>query len=228
MVTIAERLKTAYDEIAQAAKKTARNDEKITLVAVSKKKPLEDIVEAYAQGHREFAESYVQEGVDKVLALKETNDLVWHFIGPIQSNKSKLVAEHFDWVQSIDREKIARRLNEQRPTNMKPIQVLLQVNIDDDDNKSGCQVAQLDELADFVASCEQLNLRGLMAIPKKSDDYQQQFESFKQLHTCFDKLKARYPHIDTLSMGMSGDIEPAIAAGSTMVRMGTAIFGARE
>ncbi|MBS3798241.1 YggS family pyridoxal phosphate-dependent enzyme [Pseudoalteromonas sp. BDTF-M6] len=228
MVTIAERLDAAYDRIAQAAKKSGRDYNDVTLIAVSKKKPLEDILAAFAHGHREFAESYVQEGVEKVRQLSEHKNIVWHFIGPIQSNKSKAIAEHFSWVQSIDREKIARRLDEQRPSNMKPLQVLIQVNIDDDPNKSGCRLEDVPALAAFIDSCNQLNLRGLMAIPAKSESYEAQLQSFKQLSACFDRLKDQYPQLDTLSMGMSGDMDAAIAAGSTMVRIGTAIFGERD
>ncbi|MEM0513971.1 YggS family pyridoxal phosphate-dependent enzyme [Pseudoalteromonas sp. YIC-827] len=228
MVTIAERLDAAYDRIAHAAKKCGRDYNDITLIAVSKKKTLEDILAAFEHGHREFAESYVQEGVEKVHQLSEHKNIVWHFIGPIQSNKSKAIAEHFSWVQSIDREKIARRLNEQRPSNMKPLQVLIQVNIDEDPNKSGCLLDEVPALAALIENCKQLNLRGLMAIPAQSADFDTQLQSFKQLSACFDRLKDQYPQLDTLSMGMSGDMDAAIAAGSTMVRIGTAIFGERE
>ncbi|WP_105213273.1 MULTISPECIES: YggS family pyridoxal phosphate-dependent enzyme [unclassified Pseudoalteromonas] len=228
MVTIAERLDAAYDRIAHAAKKSGRDYNDITLIAVSKKKPLEDILAAFEHGHREFAESYVQEGVEKVRQLSEYKNIVWHFIGPIQSNKSKAIAEHFSWVQSIDREKIARRLNEQRPSNMKPLQVLIQVNIDEDPNKSGCLLDEVPALAALIENCKQLNLRGLMAIPAQTPDFDAQLQSFKQLSACFDRLKDQYPQLDTLSMGMSGDMDAAIAAGSTMVRIGTAIFGERE
>ncbi|GAP75337.1 hypothetical protein W04_1859 [Pseudoalteromonas sp. SW0106-04] len=227
MVTIAERLDAAYARIATAAKKCNRDEKDITLIAVSKKKPLEDILAAFDHGHREFAESYVQEGVEKVQALNDHKTIVWHFIGPIQSNKTKAIAEHFHWVQSVDREKIARRLNEQRPTNMKPLNILIQVNIDNDDNKSGCSVAQLPQLAELVDNSRQLHLRGLMAIPAKTDSFDAQLQSFEKLKACFDKLQTQYPQLDTLSMGMSADVDAAIAAGSTMVRVGTAIFGER-
>ncbi|MFY8274301.1 YggS family pyridoxal phosphate-dependent enzyme [Pseudoalteromonas sp. SSDWG2] len=228
MITIAERLDAAYDRIAQAAKKCGRDHQGIKLIAVSKKKPLEDILAAFEHGHRDFAESYVQEGVEKVQQLSAHTNIVWHFIGPIQSNKTKQIAEHFSWVQSIDREKIAKRLNEQRPTNLKPLQVLIQVNIDNEENKSGCTVEELPMLAQFIDQCRQLELRGLMAIPAKSDSFDAQAQSFAQLRACFDKLKAQYPQLDTLSMGMSSDVDAAIAAGSTMVRIGTAIFGERQ
>ena len=227
MVTIAERLTSAYARIANAAKNAQRNSSEITLLAVSKTKPSTDIAAAYEHGQRQFGESYVQEAVDKIAQLSALSDITWHFIGPIQSNKSALVAQHFDWVQSVDRIKIAKRLNTQRLADFPPLNVLIQVNISTEEAKSGCSVDQIPELAEFISQCEQLTLRGLMAIPAKSDDPSEQIQSFEQLQTCFDKLKAQYPHIDTLSMGMSGDVEAAISAGSTMVRIGTDIFGTR-
>jgi pyridoxal phosphate enzyme (YggS family) len=226
MVTIAERLTSAYARIAKAAKNVQRNNN-ITLLAVSKTKPTADIIAAYEHGHRQFGESYVQEAVDKIAQLHTYSDIIWHFIGPIQSNKSALVAEHFDWVQSIDRLKIAKRLNTQRPANKPPLNVLIQVNISDEETKSGCHPDDIANLADFITQSEQLTLRGLMAIPAKTDCLKTQTEYFEQLYTCFDKLKTQYHHIDTLSMGMSNDVEAAINAGSTMVRIGTDIFGTR-
>ncbi|WP_306174004.1 YggS family pyridoxal phosphate-dependent enzyme [Pseudoalteromonas shioyasakiensis] len=228
MVTIAERLKSAYARIALAAKKNNRNEQDVCLLAVSKTKPADFILAAYQQGHREFGESYVQEAVDKVTQLADYSDIVWHFIGPIQSNKTALVATHFDWVQSIDREKIAKRLNDQRPDARAPLNVLIQVNISLEEAKSGCHPDALPALAKFVDDCPNLVLRGLMTIPEKTDDTQQQMQYFEQLRACFDRLKSQYPQIDTLSMGMSGDVEAAIAAGSTMVRIGTDIFGQRS
>ncbi|MFY8326521.1 YggS family pyridoxal phosphate-dependent enzyme [Pseudoalteromonas sp. ZZD1] len=228
MVTIAERLKSAYARIALAAKKNNRNEQDIRLLAVSKTKPADFILAAYQQGHREFGESYVQEAVDKVTQLADYSDIVWHFIGPIQSNKTALVATHFDWVQSIEREKIAKRLNDQRPSNKDPLNVLIQVNISLEDAKSGCHPDDVAALAQFVNDSPNLALRGLMAIPAKTDDIQQQMQYFEQLKACFDRLKTQYSQIDTLSMGMSGDVEAAIASGSTMVRIGTDIFGQRS
>ncbi|WP_274803963.1 YggS family pyridoxal phosphate-dependent enzyme [Pseudoalteromonas rhizosphaerae] len=228
MVTIAERLKSAYARIALAAKKYHRNEHDVCLLAVSKTKPADFILAAYQQSHREFGESYVQEAVDKITQLANYSDIVWHFIGPIQSNKTALVASHFDWVQSIEREKIAQRLNDQRPADKAPLKVLIQVNISLEDSKSGCHPDKLASLAEFIHHCPHLELRGVMAIPAKTDDPQQQIQYFEQLRACFDRLKAQYPQIDTLSMGMSGDVEAAIAAGSTMVRIGTDIFGQRS
>ena len=227
MVTIAERLTSAYARIAEAAQNAQRNSNDITLLAVSKTKPVSDIMAAYEQGQRQFGESYVQEAVDKIAQLATFSDIVWHFIGPIQSNKSALVANHFDWVQSVDRLKIAKRLNAQRPQEMPALNVLIQVNISAEDAKSGCTIEEIDQLAQFISQCSQLKLRGLMAIPAKSDNANTQIQYFEQLQTCFDKLQTQYPHIDTLSMGMSNDVEAAIAAGSTMVRIGTDIFGTR-
>ncbi|QWF34216.1 YggS family pyridoxal phosphate-dependent enzyme [Pseudoalteromonas sp. SiA1] len=227
MVTIAERLTSAYARIAEAAHKAQRNSNDITLLAVSKTKPATDIMAAYEQGQRQFGESYVQEAVDKIAQLDTFSDIVWHFIGPIQSNKSALVAANFAWVQSVDRLKIAKRLNSQRPETMPPLNVLIQVNISEEEAKSGCHPNEITELAQYIDQCAHLQLRGLMAIPAKSDDANTQIQYFEQLQTCFDKLQTQYPHIDTLSMGMSNDVEAAIAAGSTMVRIGTDIFGTR-
>ena len=154
--------------------------------------------------------------------------LEWHFIGPLQSNKSRLVAEHFDWCHTIDRLRIATRLNDQRPAELPPLNVLIQINISDENSKSGIQLAELDELAAAVAELPRLRLRGLMAIPAPESEYVRQFEVARQMAVAFAGLKTRYPHIDTLSLGMSDDMEAAIAAGSTMVRIGTAIFGARD
>ena len=227
MVTIAERLTSAYARIAVAAKNAQRNSNEITLLAVSKTKPSADIIAAYKHGQRQFGESYVQEAVDKIAQLHAYSDIIWHFIGPIQSNKSALVAANFDWVQSVDRIKIAKRLDSQRPNDKPPLNILIQVNISNEEAKSGCRRDEIDELANFINQCEHLTLRGLMAIPAKSDKLDTQIQSFEQLQTCFDKLKTQYPQVDTLSMGMSNDVEAAISAGSTMVRIGTDIFGTR-
>ncbi|MGA4607006.1 YggS family pyridoxal phosphate-dependent enzyme [Pseudoalteromonas maricaloris] len=227
MVTIAERLDNAYGRI-EKAKQNCQFSETVQLLAVSKTKPIADIEAAIAAGQTQFGESYVQEAVDKVAYFKQNKALEWHFIGPIQSNKSRLVAENFHWVQSVDREKIARRLNEQRPTNLKPLKVLLQVNISGDDNKSGCHPNDVDTLAQFINDCRQLELRGLMTITEQTDDKQKQLQYFQQMRACFDRLKDQYQQLDTLSMGMSGDLDTAIAAGSTMVRIGTDIFGKRQ
>ena len=168
--------------------------------------------------------------MDKIRYFQEkgVNDLQWHFIGPLQSNKSRLVAEHFDWCHTIDRLRIAARLSEQRPAELPPLNVLIQINISDENSKSGIPLAELDALAAEVAALPRITLRGLMAIPAPESDYVRQFEVAQQMAVAFARLKTRYPSIDTLSLGMSDDMDAAIAAGSTMVRIGTAIFGARD
>lgn len=228
MQTIADRLLFAHKLIAQSLDSSHRPAKSVKLLAVSKTKPVSDLQQAYAAGQRLFGENYVQEGVEKVQALESLTDIEWHFIGPIQSNKTKLVAEHFDWVQSIDRLKIAQRLSNQRPTNKPPINICIQINIDDESSKSGILVDQVDALAAQVAALPNLSLRGLMAIPSASKDDHQLSESLETMKSLFDNLKTQYSSIDTLSMGMSKDLPIAIAAGSTMVRIGTAIFGPRD
>lgn len=227
MITIADRLKLAYARIAQATKKHSRPEQSVALLAVSKTKPQNLIVEAYQAGQRAFGESYVQEAVEKIKALAEY-DIQWHFIGPLQSNKSALVAEHFDWVQSVERTKIVTRLANQRPEGLAPLNVLIQVNISEESAKSGCPLEQVDELAQHISQYPNLRLRGLMAIPEKTPDKAILDAQFARLNACFINLKSQYPELDTLSMGMSSDVEAAIGQGSTMVRIGTDIFGPRE
>ncbi|XOV79011.1 MAG: YggS family pyridoxal phosphate-dependent enzyme [Aestuariibacter sp.] len=225
--TIAERLKSALESIAQYSKNSPNAHQNITLLAVSKTKPISDILAAYQAGQREFGENYVQEGVEKIQQLTHLSGIQWHMIGPLQSNKCKPVASHFDWVQSVDREKIARRLNDNRPEHLAPLNVCLQININEEDSKSGIKLQELFTLAEFVATSPRLMLRGIMAIPAKTEDVEQLNDTFQQLHDCFLQLQSRYPSVDTLSMGMSNDMQYAIANGSTMVRLGTAIFGER-
>jgi pyridoxal phosphate enzyme (YggS family) len=227
MQTIADQLKSALETIEQTTLCANRPPNSVQLLAVSKTKPVSDIVLAYKAGQRKFGENYVQEGVEKIQILQELSDIQWHFIGPLQSNKSALVAEHFDWVQSIDRLKIASRLSQQRPVDKGPLQVCIQVNISAQESKSGISAAELPALAEQIATLPQLTLRGIMAIPAPSQNEQQQEAVFAQLHDLFVQLQARYPQVDTLSMGMSADLHSAIKAGSTMVRLGTAIFGHR-
>lgn len=228
MITIAERLDSAYGRIKEAVKKFNRPEQSITLLAVSKTKPIELILDAYEAGHRKFGESYVKESVEKIEKLAHLDDIQWHFIGPIQSNKTKLIANNFSWVQSIDRLKIVKRLSDQRATELPPLNVLIQVNISDEASKSGCTLAEVNQLALSIHALDNIKLRGLMAIPEKKESLEQQIQAFSQLKTCFDALQTQYKEIDTLSMGMSADLEAAIAAGSTMVRIGTDIFGARS
>ena len=198
---------------------------------MSKTKPVAAITEAIAAGQRTFGENYVQEGVDKVqhfAALPEGATLDWHFIGPLQSNKSRLVAEHFAWCHTVDRLRIAQRLSDQRPADMPPLNVLIQINISDEQSKSGIVLAELPALAEAVVALPNVRLRGLMAIPAPQEDYQSQLAVFRQMHDAFLALQQHYPQVDTLSMGMTDDMTAAIAAGSTLVRIGTAIFGARD
>ncbi|AUJ80213.1 YggS family pyridoxal phosphate-dependent enzyme [Enterobacter cancerogenus] len=230
MNDIAHNLAQVRDKISAAATRCGRASEEITLLAVSKTKPASALAEAIAAGQRAFGENYVQEGVDKICHFRDQgqDDLQWHFIGPLQSNKSRLVAEHFDWCHTIDRLKIAVRLNDQRPADMAPLNVLIQINISDENSKSGIALSELDALAAEVAALPHLTLRGLMAIPAPESSYERQFAVARQMAVAFEALKARYTTVDTLSLGMSDDMEAAIAAGSTMVRIGTAIFGARD
>ena len=230
MNDIAHNLAQVRDKISATATRCSRASEEITLLAVSKTKPASALAEAIAAGQRAFGENYVQEGVDKICHFRDQgqDDLHWHFIGPLQSNKSRLVAEHFDWCHTIDRLKIAARLNDQRPADMAPLNVLIQINISDENSKSGIALSELDALAAEVAALPHLTLRGLMAIPAPESSYERQFAVARQMAVAFEALKARHTTVDTLSLGMSDDMEAAIAAGSTMVRIGTAIFGARD
>lgn len=225
--SIAERLTEIRQAIAQACAQCHRATSEVTLVAVSKTKPVAAISAAIAAGQRHFGENYVQEGVQKIQHFSDDQSLTWHFIGPIQSNKTRDIAEHFSWVHSIDRIKIAQRLQQQRPAQLPPLNVLIQVNIDDEDSKSGVTPAQVVELAAEISQLPQLKLRGLMAIPRPSQEPDQQALSLAAMQRLFLQLKAQYSDLDTLSMGMSDDLSVAIEHGSTMVRIGSAIFGPR-
>ncbi|MEP5567369.1 MAG: YggS family pyridoxal phosphate-dependent enzyme [Halioglobus sp.] len=208
------------------SQKSQKAESDIILLAVSKTRPADDIRAAYECGLTQFGESYLQEAVDKIGELADLS-ITWHFIGPIQSNKTRPIAEHFQWAQSIERPKIARRLNDQRPDDLPPLQVCLQVNISGEQSKSGVGLNELDDLAALVEELPRLELRGLMAIPAATDVESEQRAAFATLRHAFDQLKLKHPQMDTLSMGMSGDMEAAIDEGSTMVRIGTAIFGPR-
>lgn len=230
MNDIAHNLAQVRDKISAAASRCGRLSEEVTLLAVSKTKPASAVEEAMAAGQRAFGENYVQEGVEKIRFFQDKGitDLQWHFIGPLQSNKSRLVAEHFDWCHTVDRLKIATRLSEQRPAHLPPLNVLIQVNISDEQSKSGIEPEAVDALAAEVSALPNLCLRGLMTIPAPETEYDKQFAVAQQMAVAFARLKTHYPTVDTLSLGMSDDMEAAIAAGSTMVRIGTAIFGARD
>lgn len=230
MTTIEANLQTVHQRIGHACKLAGRDVTQVTLLAVSKTFGPEAVRVAVSAGQRAFGENYVQEAVEKILALRELAPdatLSWHCIGPLQSNKTRLVAEHFDWVQSVDRLKIAQRLSEQRPESLAPLQVCLQVNVDGGANKSGVAPAELPALAEAVASLPRLVLRGLMCIPEPADGLASQRVAFDRARGLFDALNRSGLALDTLSMGMSDDLDAAIASGSTLVRVGRAIFGSR-
>ncbi|MGE4069794.1 MAG: YggS family pyridoxal phosphate-dependent enzyme [Lysobacterales bacterium] len=221
--SLSDRLDTLTQRLRAAAPKVAA-----TLVAVSKTQPAAAVAEAYALGQRVFGENYVQEALAKMRELRDRcPDIEWHLIGPLQSNKCREVAEHFDWLQTLDRAKLIALLARYRPEALPPLQVLIQVNIDDEDSKSGCTPAQVAELARAIAEQPRLRLRGLMSIPKPWPELAQRRASFAQLRQLFDQLQRDLPDIDTLSMGMSEDFELALEQGATMVRVGSALFGAR-
>ncbi|MEZ2576963.1 MULTISPECIES: YggS family pyridoxal phosphate-dependent enzyme [Buttiauxella] len=230
MNEITHNLAQVQHKILAATERCGRAPEEVTLLAVSKTKPASALAEAIAAGQRAFGENYVQEGVDKIRYFADNSEatLEWHFIGPLQSNKSRLVAEHFDWCHTVDRLRIATRLSEQRPVELPPLNVLIQINISDEQSKSGITLSELETLAAGVAELPGLVLRGLMAIPAPEPDYEHQLAVCQKMAAAFESLKNRYATVDTLSLGMTDDMDAAIAAGSTMVRIGTAIFGARD
>jgi pyridoxal phosphate enzyme (YggS family) len=227
MTTISANLQAVHARIAAACKAVGRAPQDVTLLAVSKTWPAEDVREAAACGQTAFGENYVQEGVEKIAALADAR-LEWHFIGPLQSNKTRPVAEHFAWVHTIDRLKIAERLSVQRPEHLPPLQVCVQVNVSGEASKSGVAPEAAAELARAVAELPRLRLRGLMAIPEPTEDVDRLSRQFELLRSLYEALKKGGLPLDTLSMGMSHDLESAIAAGATLVRIGTAIFGARD
>lgn len=227
MSSIAFNIAKLRQHIRLAEKKYQRAENAVTLMAVSKTRPAEMIREAAAAGIQHIGENYLQEALDKQAELADLA-LTWHFIGPIQSNKTRPIAEHFDWVHSVDRFKIAQRLSDQRPASLAPLNICLQVNISAEASKAGVPLEGLAALAQQIAPLPGLCLRGLMAIPQASTDIDQQRAMFTQLASAATKLQSDCDSIDTLSMGMSGDMEAAIAEGATMVRIGTDIFGARE
>ncbi|MCP4432558.1 MAG: YggS family pyridoxal phosphate-dependent enzyme [Gammaproteobacteria bacterium] len=226
MKNIEKNLNLVRQQIKQAAQKYGRNSEEVTLLAVSKRKPVEDIAHAYACGQRDFGENYLQEAQHKMAALSEL-DICWHFIGAIQSNKTKPLATDFNWVHCIDRFKIARRLSEQRPDGMPPLNLCIQVNIDAEPSKAGIKLDEVPKLANDISSLPRVRLRGLMAIPAPQDDFESQRKSFSLLADMLAQINQQGLDCDTLSMGMSHDMPAAIAEGATLVRIGTAIFGER-
>jgi pyridoxal phosphate enzyme (YggS family) len=225
MTTIANRMQEVIAAI-QRAQKSSPFKQQAKLVAVSKAQTADAVREAYEAGQTLFGENYLQEALDKQQLLKDLN-IEWHFIGPIQSNKTQPISQNFDWVHSVDRLKIAQRLNDARPAAMAPLQICLQVNVSNEDSKSGVAPADLIALASEIQTLPKLTLRGLMAIPAPSKDEAQQTAQFKLVRQCYDALLAQGFALDTLSIGMSDDYLPAIAQGATFVRIGSAIFGAR-
>jgi len=228
MSVIAANLQAVKNDIAAAAQQAGRDPSSVTLLAVSKTVPPATVRAAFHAGQAAFGENYVQEGLDKIAALAGLRDRIqWHFIGPLQSNKTRPVAEHFDWVHAIDRLRIAQRLSDQRPAGMAPLQVCIQVNISGEASKSGVAPAEVLPLARAIAELPNLQLRGLMAIPAPAGDPAAQRRPFAALRGLLDQLRQSGLKVDTLSMGMSADMAAAIAEGATLVRIGTAIFGAR-
>ncbi|MCP4991045.1 MAG: YggS family pyridoxal phosphate-dependent enzyme [Colwellia sp.] len=235
MINIKDNLDKIKAQIQQACQQNGRLNSSakviksalpVSLLAVSKTKPAKLIEQAYLAGQRDFGENYLQESVEKIALLSHLPAVNWHFIGPIQSNKTKLIASNFSWVHSVDREKIALRLNQHLTDDNSqdtPLNVCLQVNISNEESKSGVAIDDIFPLAEVVNNCDKLNLRGLMAVPEKDAPV----ACYEQMEQLFSQLKDRYPSVDTLSLGMSNDLEAAVANGSTMVRIGTAIFGAR-
>ncbi len=227
MTTIANALQAVRQRIALAATAAGRPVAGIQMLAVSKTFPAAAVRQAYTAGQRAFGESYVQEAMEKVGALNDL-PLKWHFIGPIQSNKTRPIAENFAWVHSLDRDRIADRLSSGRPSNLPDLQVCLQVNVSGEASKSGVAPEELPALARYVQALPHLKLRGLMAIPEPSDNPVDQRLAFARLRQLLEQLNAQGFQLDTLSMGMSDDLEAAIAEGATIVRVGSAIFGERE
>ena len=227
MTTVAENLAAIRQQIRDLESKYERAPGSVKLLAVSKRHSSAVIREAAAAGARDFGENYLQEAQDKMAELQELN-LCWHFIGPIQSNKTRGIAEAFDWAHSVDRLKIARRLSEQRPAQAGPLNICLQVNLSAEDSKSGVELAAVPALAADIAPLPGLALRALMAIPAPARTLAEQRRIFAPLAACFRELQDQYPRFDTLSMGMSNDFEAAIAEGSTLLRLGTALFGPRD
>jgi pyridoxal phosphate enzyme (YggS family) len=230
-MSISARLDHVRQAIAAAARDAARPPDSVLLIAVSKTFGPEAVIAAADAGQRMFGENYLQEALDKKLAVAAARPdlaLEWHFIGPIQSNKTRPIAENFDWVHAVDREKIAQRLSDQRPAHLPPLQICLQVNVSGEESKSGVSPAELLPLARAVSAMPHLQLRGLMAIPEPTEDPEQQRAPFLLLRQLAQQLREAEIETDTLSMGMSADMAAAIAEGATMVRVGTAIFGQRD
>ena len=226
-----ERLERVRGELAASERAAGRPAGSVRLIAVGKTFPVEACEEAYACGQRAFGENYVQEGVEKIVhfrAVHPEDPGEWHFIGPLQANKTRLVAEHFDWVQSVDRLRIASRLSAQRPAGMLPLNILIEVNIDGEETKSGVAPSEVEAFADEIAGYPGLRLRGLMAIPAPAADSESRRRPLAAMRALFERLRVKHPGMDTLSMGMSADMDEAVSEGATMVRVGRAVFGPRD
>jgi pyridoxal phosphate enzyme (YggS family) len=227
MPSLLQRYSTQRSEV-ENYRQLFHSKQPVCLLAVSKTKPTEDIVTLYKAGQRDFGENYLQEALKKQQELAHF-DISWHFIGPIQSNKTRDLAKNFNWVHSVDRLKVAKRLNEQRPSHLPPLNICLQVNIDEEETKSGLLIDELAPVVKSIIEFDRLRLRGLMAIPRAAKVFDEQCKPFKKLATAKDQLNQQFNiQMDTLSMGMSTDLKAAISEGSTIVRIGTAIFGARK
>jgi pyridoxal phosphate enzyme (YggS family) len=228
MATISDNLQLVRERINTACSRVGRAPDSVTLLAVSKTFPAVTVREAFHAGQRKFGENYVQEGVDKIVELADLRDQIeWHMIGPLQSNKTRVVAENFDWVHTVDRMKVAQRLSEQRPAGLPPLQVCIQVNTSGEDSKSGISPGEALGLARAVSALPHLTLRGVMGLPAPSDDLAVQKSQLHAVRVVFDSLVAEGIPLDTLSMGMSGDLEIAVEEGSSILRVGTALFGKR-
>jgi len=223
---VGDAVERVTQDIRRLEREYHRKAGSVSLLAVSKTKPIEAIEAAFAAGQRDFGENYLDEAINKIHAINN-HAYVWHFIGGIQSRKTQAIAENFDWVHSVDRIKIINRLAAQRPAELPPLNICLQVNVDNEPSKSGATPAELEELAHACAAHSQLKLRGLMAIPAPRDSIDEQRKPFAQLASMFASLHQAHPELDTLSIGMSGDLPAAIAEGATIVRVGTALFGQR-
>lgn len=226
MNTIAQRLAQIRARIRQAEQRYQRPPGSVKLLAVSKTCPLTELQALNELGQQTFAENYLQDALPKIAALNDK--IAWHFIGPLQSNKTRPVAEHFHWLHTLERLKIARRLNEQRPADLPPLNVCIQVNISADPDKSGLMPEAAEAFAHELAALPRLRLRGLMTLPRQQSDFELQRQPFRELHTLYNQLCQHGFELDTLSMGMSRDLEAAIAEGSTLVRIGTGLFGPRK
>lgn len=227
MIRVTENFRKIQDLLAQACREASRDERSVRLLAVSKKKPPEQVLQAAALGQRDFGENFVQEGLAKIEATAR-EELNWHFIGHLQSNKTRAVAEHFHWVHTVDRAKIAERLSQQRPHDAADLNICIQVNVDGDPAKSGVPLSEAPRLADEIADLPRLKLRGLMCLPTARDAFDEQRLPFAKLRECLQTLQSKGHDMDTLSMGMTADYRAAIHEGATIVRIGTALFGKRD